>query len=111
MRWRPNVVRSLGWDPRHHEESRNCSGRILLFCISRKVVLETFSELDEIKTEVIIFLLRRRSPKGRRRRARSGPHHTAARAPPWPRQGVVWAHQAPALDRFRETLTLPSDYK
>ena len=23
MRWRPNVVRSLGWDPGHHEEVRN----------------------------------------------------------------------------------------
>jgi hypothetical protein len=23
MRWRPNVVRSLGWDPEHHEEIRN----------------------------------------------------------------------------------------
>lgn len=23
MSWRPNVVRSLGWDPGHHEEVRN----------------------------------------------------------------------------------------
>src|SRR5215203_760955 len=110
MRWRPNIVRSLGWDPRHHEENRNCSGRILLFCISRKVVLETVSELDEIKTEVLIFLSRRRSPKGRRRKARGGPHNTPARVPPRPRQGSVWAHQAPALYVFCETLTLPPDY-
>ena len=90
---------------------RNCSGRILLFCISEKVVLEIFSELDETKAEVPIFLSRSQSQKGRRRRAVSGPHHTAARAPPRPRQPMVWAHQAPTPDGFSETLTLNPDYK
>ena len=120
MRWRPNVVRSLGWDPRHHEEVRNGpeeeyvselfwkNSAVLYF---RKVVLEIFSELDETKAEVPIFLSRSQSQKGRRRRAMSGPHHTAARAPPRPRQPMVWAHQAPTLDGFSETLTLNPDYK
>jgi hypothetical protein len=119
MRWRPNIVRSLGWDPRQHEEVRNgpearCvselfwkNSAVLYF---RKVVLEIFSELDKTKTEVLIFLSRRRSQKGRRRKAGSGPHHTLARAHPRPRLGMVWAHQAPALDGFWETLTLFPHY-
>ncbi len=109
MRWRPNVVRSLGWDPRHHEEVRNGpeeeyvselfwkNSAVLYF---RKVVLEIFSELDETKTEVLIFLSRRRSQKGRRRKAGSGPYIPQARAHPRPPLGIVWAHQAPTLDGF-----------
>ena len=47
----------------------------------RKVIKDIFLELDETKTQLPILPTRTRSPKGRRRRATSHPHHV-----------VVWAH-------------------
>ena len=41
----------------------------------RKVVLEIFSELDEIKTEVSILKKQTRSPEGSQRGALVVPHH------------------------------------
>jgi hypothetical protein len=66
------------------------------FCISQKVIQEIFSELDEIKAEVPIYLTRIRSPKGRQRPAKRRPHHRVARPHPWPRQAMVWAPWAPS---------------
>jgi hypothetical protein len=67
----------------------------LLFLCFRKVTRESFSELDETKAEVPIYLTRRRSPEERRRSARRRPHHRVARATPWPRHQVVWAPGPP----------------
>jgi hypothetical protein len=61
----------------------------------RKITLEIFSELDDTKAKVPIYLTRRRSPKERRRGARRWLHHRAARATPWPRHQVVWAPGPP----------------
>ena len=55
----------------------------------RKVVLEIFSELDETKAKVPIFLTRTRSPKERRRGAVGRPHHLVARSHLLPRRHVV----------------------
>jgi hypothetical protein len=57
----------------------------LQFLCFKKVTQEIFSELDESKAEVPNYLIRRRSPKERRRRTRGRPHDMVARAPPWPR--------------------------
>jgi hypothetical protein len=53
----------------------------LQFLCFRKVTQEIFSELDEMKPEVSIFLGTRLSPKGRRRRARRQAHPRVARPP------------------------------
>jgi hypothetical protein len=70
----------------------------------RKVVRKIFSELDETKPEVPIFLLRTRSPKGRRRRAGRRPHHRVAWAHLWPRHHMVW------VPRVSTDLALPPIY-
>jgi hypothetical protein len=67
----------------------------LLFLCFRKVTQEIFSELDETKAEVPIYLKRRRSPEERRSRTRRWPHHRVARATPCPRNQVVWAPGPP----------------
>jgi hypothetical protein len=60
----------------------------LLFLCFRKVTWQIFSELDETKAEVHIYLTRRRSSE--ERRTKGQPHHRVARATPWPRHQVVW---------------------
>ena len=55
----------------------------------RKIVLEIFSELDETKAKVPIFLTRTRSPKERRRGAVGHPHHLVVRSHLLPRRHVV----------------------
>jgi hypothetical protein len=72
------------------------SSRFLLFLYFRKVIQEVFSELDEIKAEVPIYLTRRRSPKEGRRPARRRPHQVVARSSPWPCHPMVWAPRAPS---------------
>jgi hypothetical protein len=72
------------------------SSCFLLFLYFRKVIQEIFSELDETKPELPIFLTRRRSPKHIWRRARGWPHHRVARVTPWPRHQVVWAPWTPS---------------
>jgi hypothetical protein len=52
----------------------------LLFLCFRKFTQEIFSELDETKAKVPIYLTRRWSSKERRRRTRRRPHHRVARA-------------------------------
>jgi hypothetical protein len=74
----------------------SASSCFLLFLCFRKVTQEIFSELDETKAKVPIYLTRRRSPKERWRRARRRPHHRVARATPWPRHQVVWAPWPPS---------------
>jgi hypothetical protein len=73
------------------------SSCFLLFLYFRKVTQEIFTELDETKAKVPIYLTRRRSAKERRRGARGQPHHRVARATPWPRHQVVWT-PGPAPD-------------
>jgi hypothetical protein len=53
----------------------------LLLFYSRFLPKKIFSELDETKPKVPILLTRRRSPKGRRRRAGRQPHHGVAQVP------------------------------
>jgi hypothetical protein len=60
----------------------SASSCYLLFLCFRKVTHEIFSELDETKAEVPIYLTRRRSPKERRRGARGQTHHRVAQATP-----------------------------
>ena len=60
---------------------------------SRKLLLQIFSELHEIKGQVPIFPTPSRSPKERRSGATRWPHHMAARWAPWPRHQVRWAPQ------------------
>jgi hypothetical protein len=67
----------------------------LLFLCFRKVTQEILSELDETKTEVPIYLTRRRSPEERWRGARRQPHHRVVRATPWPCHQVVWTPGPP----------------
>jgi hypothetical protein len=72
---------------------------VFVFCYFlcfRKVTQEIFSELDETKAKVPIYLTRRRSPKERRRSARRRPHHRVAQATPWPRHQLVWAPGPPS---------------
>jgi hypothetical protein len=71
------------------------SSCFLLFLCFRKVTHEIFSELDETKAEVPIYLTRRRSPKERRRGARRRPHQRVPQATPWPCHQVVWAPGPP----------------
>jgi hypothetical protein len=73
----------------------NASSCFLLFLCFRKVTQEIFSELDETKAEVTIYLKGRRSPKERRSRTRRRPHHRVARGTPWPCHQVVWAPGPP----------------
>jgi hypothetical protein len=61
-----------------------------LLCF-RKVTQKIFSEFDETKAEVPIYLKGRRGPEERRNRTRRRPHHRVAWATPWPRHQVVWA--------------------
>jgi hypothetical protein len=72
------------------------SSCFLLFLCFRKVTQEIFSELDETKAKVPIYLSRRRSLQERRRSARRRPHHRVARATPWPCHQVVWAPGPPS---------------
>jgi hypothetical protein len=74
----------------------SASSCFLLFLCFRKVIQEIFSELDETKAKVPIYLTWRRSPKERRRRDRRRPHHGVVRPTPWPRRPVVWAPQPPS---------------
>jgi hypothetical protein len=79
--------------------TRHHSASFLFFAVLyfRKVTQKIFSELDEMKAEVPIYLIRRQSPKERRRGARAQPHHRVARATPWPSHQVVWT-PGPPLD-------------
>jgi hypothetical protein len=74
----------------------SASSCFLLFLCFRKVTREIFSELDETKAKVPIYLTRRRSPKERQRAARRRPHHRVAWATPWSRHHVVWAPGLPS---------------
>jgi hypothetical protein len=74
----------------------SASSCFLLFFYSRFLPKEIFSELDETKLKVPIFLSRTRSPKGRRRRAGRQPHQRVERAHLWPRHRMVWAPRAPS---------------
>jgi hypothetical protein len=74
----------------------SASSGFLLFLCFRKVTQEIFSELDETKDKVPIYLTRRWSPKERWRAARRQPHHRVARATPWLRHQVVWAPDPPS---------------
>jgi hypothetical protein len=74
----------------------SASSCFLLFLCFGKVTQEIFSELDETKAEVPIYLTRRRSLKERRRGARRRPHHRVARPTPWPRRALVWAPRPPS---------------
>jgi hypothetical protein len=47
------------------------------------------------KSRSSYFTNMKTEPKGRRRPARSRPHHRVARPHPWPRQAMVWAPRAP----------------
>jgi hypothetical protein len=78
----------------------SASSYFLLFLCFRKVTQEIFSELDETKAKVPIYLTRRRNPKERRRRAKRRPHHREARAIPWPRHQVVWPLVHPLTSPF-----------
>jgi hypothetical protein len=74
----------------------SASSCFLLFLCFRKVTQEIFSELDETKAEVPIYLKGRRSREERRNRTRRRPHHRVARATPWPCHQVVWAPGSPS---------------
>jgi hypothetical protein len=74
----------------------SASSYFLLFLCFRKVTQEIFSELNETKAKVPIYLTRRQSPEERRRRTRRRPHHRVARATPWPCHQVVWAPGPPS---------------
>jgi hypothetical protein len=60
----------------------SASSYFLLFLCFKKVTQEIFSELDETKADVPIYLKGRRSPKERQSRTRRRPHHRVARATP-----------------------------
>jgi hypothetical protein len=72
------------------------SSCFLLFFYSRFLPKEIFSELDETKPKVPIFLSRTGSPKGRRRRAGRRPNHRVARAHLWLCHHMVWAPRVPS---------------
>jgi hypothetical protein len=74
----------------------SASSYFLLFFYSRFLLKEIFSELDETKAKVPILLTRRRSPKGRWRRAGRQPHHRVAWAHLWPCHHMVWAPRVPS---------------
>jgi hypothetical protein len=73
----------------------SASSCFLLFSCFRKVTPEIFSELDETKAKVPIYLKGRWSPEERRSRTRRRPHHRVVRATPWPCHQVVWAPAPP----------------
>jgi hypothetical protein len=60
----------------------SASSCFLLFLCFRKVTQEIFSELDETKAKVPIYLTRRWNSKERQRAARRQPHHRVAQATP-----------------------------
>jgi hypothetical protein len=68
----------------------------LLFLCFRKAIQEIFSELDETKAKVPIFPDMRRSPKQRRRGARSS-HTIGWRSQPLARATRWWGHLAHLL--------------
>jgi hypothetical protein len=72
------------------------SSYFLLFLCFGKVTYEIFLELDETKSEVPIYLTRRRSPKERWRGGGGQPHHRVAWAIPWLRHQVVWTPGPPS---------------
>jgi hypothetical protein len=67
----------------------SASSCFLLFLCFRKVTQEIFSELDETKAKVPIYLKGRRSPEERRSRTRRQAHHRVARPPLAAPQGGV----------------------
>jgi hypothetical protein len=73
------------------------SSCFLLFLCFKKVTQEIFSELDETKAEVPIYLTWRWSPKESQRQTKGQPHHRVARATPWPRHQVVWPPGPPPV--------------
>jgi hypothetical protein len=64
------------------------------FCVS-EITQKIFSELDETKAKVLIYLKRRRSPEERRIRTGRPPHHRVVRATHWLCDQVVWAPGPP----------------
>ena len=85
-----------------------------VFCF-RKAVLEIFSESDETKAKVPIFLTSSRSPKERRRGAVGRPHQVVAWPHLQPRRDVVRGPQAstdaapsPIYSSIRENPKYPS---
>jgi hypothetical protein len=72
----------------------SASSCFLLFFYSRLLRKEIFSELDETKAKVPIFLTCSRCPKGRRSRAMRRPNLVVA-WPLWPHRPMVWAPLAP----------------
>jgi hypothetical protein len=74
----------------------SASSYFLLFLCIGKFTQEIFSELDETKAEVPIYLNGSQSPEERRSRTRRQPHHRMARATPWPCHQVVWAPGPPS---------------
>jgi hypothetical protein len=73
----------------------SASSCFLLFLCFRKVTQEIFSELDETKAKVPIYLTQRQSPKERRIGAKRQPHHRVAWATPCPCHQVLWAPSPP----------------
>jgi hypothetical protein len=84
----------------------SASSLFLLFLCFRKATQEIFSELDETKAKIPIFLEVSRSPKQRRRGARRQPHHGMVRATPWPRHDQVWAPGPHSDAPFRRYILL-----
>jgi hypothetical protein len=68
----------------------SASSMFLLFLCFRKATQGIFSELDETKSKVPIFLGASRSPKQRWRGTIGRPHHPMEQATPWPCHGMVW---------------------
>jgi hypothetical protein len=62
----------------------------LLFLCFRKVTQKIYSELDETKVEVPIYLTQRWSLEERQRRTKGQPHHRVAQATHWLCHQVVW---------------------
>jgi hypothetical protein len=89
--WRFNAFFRTNLLTRCHSVS-SC---FLLFLCFRKVTHEIFTELDETKAKVPIYMKGRRSPEERRSRTRRRSHHRVARATPWPHHQVVWAPGPP----------------
>jgi hypothetical protein len=74
----------------------SASSLFLLFLCFRKATQEIFSELDETKARIPIFIEASQSPKLRRRRTRGQAHHRVARPSPWLRHQVVWPPGPPS---------------
>jgi hypothetical protein len=72
------------------------SSCFLLFLCFKKVTQEIFSELDETKAKVPIYLTWRRSPEERQGASRRQTHHRVVRATPWLHHQVVWALGPPS---------------